>query len=256
MLDFSLRCNSAQYDSGDSSPLSLHEGRRDRLRIIRANSDPLTSPHLARNLHRLHIVLEYAEGGDLYHLIDVQRAKRLYFKESQLWRYLHELCLALQYLHGKKIIHRDIKTLNVFLTGANMVKLGDLGVSRVVKDDDLMETRVGTPLYLPPELVKKQPYGFKADIWSLGCLMYSLAKLQPPFSGDNIYALACAIVRAEPKPLPAGYTNRIRMTIMKMLNKNPAARPSIEGIIAMIPQVFKAKGAGGEGGGGGAEGGK
>ena len=99
---------------------------------------------------QLYIVFEFAGGGDLHAMIASQRQKRFYLKESQLWRYLWELSEAIGYLHKKRIIHRDIKSLNVFLTAGNRIKLGDLGVSRIVGEADLLRTRVGTPLYVSP----------------------------------------------------------------------------------------------------------
>lgn len=94
---------------------------------------------------------------------------------------LYEILLGLEYLHSNNIIHRDLKPLNIFLTSEQTIKIGDMGVSRIVNDDELdkiegivNDPRVGTPLYLAPELVKHKPYDFKVDIWALGIIMYYL----------------------------------------------------------------------------------
>ena len=138
----------------------------------------------------LYIVMEFASNGDLQRVLDEHKRNKTYVPEKLLWRVVYELAQALEHLHSKRIIHRDIKIVNVFLDENNSVKLGDLGVSRALDgEDELAQSRVGTPLYLAPELIKRQPYDYKADIWALGVLIYHLAALKAPFSGDNIYAL-------------------------------------------------------------------
>ena len=88
---------------------------------------------------------------------------------------------ALKYLHTNNIVHRDVKTLNIFMAEDGSLLLGDLGVSKILKNDLGLYSRVGTPLYLPPEIIKYEKYDYKADIWGLGCVMYLLATLNHPF---------------------------------------------------------------------------
>ena len=103
----------------------------------------------------LHIVMEYAESGDLYQLLKTQKRKRKYFCEKDLWMFAYEILLGLEYLHSKSIIHRDIKTLNIFLSEKQQrIKIGDLGVSKISSMAAVQGTRVGTPLYLAPELIQ------------------------------------------------------------------------------------------------------
>lgn len=100
--------------------------------------------------------MEYAEKGDLYKLLKDQRQKRKYFSEKDLWDFCYQICMAVEYLHSKSIIHRDIKCLNIFLSKEKTIKIGDLGVSKIVSTAGALNgTRVGTPLYLSPELVKQ-----------------------------------------------------------------------------------------------------
>jgi NIMA (never in mitosis gene a)-related kinase len=85
-----------------------------------------------------------------------QRQKKKYFAEKDIWDFAYQICMAVEYLHSKNIIHRDIKCLNIFLTESRQIKLGDLGVSKIVQSAALQnDTRVGTPLYLSPEIVKQ-----------------------------------------------------------------------------------------------------
>jgi len=87
----------------------------------------------------------------------------------------------LKALHDLKIVHRDIKCANIFLTKEGKVKLGDLNVSKVAKKG-LLKTQTGTPYYASPEVWKDKPYDFKSDIWSLGCVLYEMITLSPPFT--------------------------------------------------------------------------
>jgi len=188
----------------------------------------------------LYIIMEYAEGGDLQQLLRRNRSARKHFAEETLWRLCTEMCSALSYLHNKGIVHRDLKPLNVFLTAGNHVKVGDLGVSKLCPDDDGCQTRVGTPLYLAPEQVKQRKYDAKVDVWALGVLLYTLTSLEAPFRGENLIALGTAITSRRPKPLPKSYSETWRELIDGLLAKNPAQRPSLEAVLRLIPQHFKA----------------
>ncbi len=87
---------------------------------------------------------------------------------------------ALKILHEKKIFHRDLKSANVFMNSDGTSKLGDLNVSKVAKKG-LLYTQTGTPYYASPEVWKDSPYDSKSDIWSLGCVIYEMTTLKPPF---------------------------------------------------------------------------
>ncbi|CAD8110112.1 unnamed protein product [Paramecium sonneborni] len=175
------------------------------------------------------IIMEYAEGGDLQKLLKDYKERRKFMQEETIWEMSRELSSALQHLHENNIIHRDIKTLNVFLTKEKHVKLGDLGVSKIFNSDTALQgTRVGTPLYLSPELVQHQPYDYKVDIWALGCVVFYMAALEPPFQGENLIALGYSIVNRAPKGLPPQYSTRLSQFIWKLLEKIPALRPSIQ----------------------------
>jgi NIMA (never in mitosis gene a)-related kinase len=95
---------------------------------------------------------------------------------------------GLKDLHDLKIMHRDMKSANIFLFKDMTAKLGDLNVSKVV-ERGLSYTQTGTPYYASPEVWKDQPYDFKSDIWSLGCVIYEICSLHPPFRADDMQAL-------------------------------------------------------------------
>ena len=182
------------------------------------------------------IIMEYAELGDLYTLIKHYKRHQKYFDEILLWRIAYEVLNGLDYLHTNNIIHRDIKCLNLFLSKDHHVKIGDLGVSTISALGGMHCTRVGTPLYLSPELVKQIPYDYKTDIWSFGCSLYHLASLEPPFTGNNLIVLGNNIVKGRPKDLPGFYSNEIKDFIWRMLTKKAEKRPNARDAKNMIPK--------------------
>lgn len=133
-------------------------------------------------------------------------------------------------------MHRDIKCLNIFLSDSKTIKLGDLGVSEIVPSGVTQQgTRIGTPLYLAPELVKNQQYDHKIDMWAIGCALYHLAGLETPFQGDNLVNLGNQIVNKRPKPLPPVYSVKFRMFVEGLLSKAPRDRPSAEEALEGMP---------------------
>ena len=184
----------------------------------------------------LYIIMEYAELGDLYSLIKHYKKHSKFFSENDLWKISFEVLTGLDYLHSHNIIHRDIKCLNLFITKDRHIKIGDLGVSAWTSSvDNLHYTRVGTPLYISPELVKQKPYNYKTDIWSFGCSLYHLACLEPPFTGGNLIVLGNNIVKGVPKALPNQYSNEFKSFVDKMLEKKADKRPSAKEALDFIP---------------------
>ena len=132
-------------------------------------------------------------------------AAREYFGEDQILYWFTQMCLALKHCHDRKILHRDIKAQNIFLTRNGLVKIGDFGIARVLESTtELAATVVGTPYYLSPEIVQSNTYDFKTDIWSIGVVLYEMCALRPPFTGHNIHQLAIQICSGRYEPLNAG----------------------------------------------------
>jgi NIMA (never in mitosis gene a)-related kinase len=130
---------------------------------------------LERRTAELCIVMQLCRGGDLHAELGRTRAAGRRVSEPTAARWLTQLTLALQHVHAHGIIHRDLKTQNIFLTARLDLKLGDFGVSRVLeRPTDLAATTVGTPFYMAPEIFRKLPYSAKADVWALGCVLYEV----------------------------------------------------------------------------------
>ncbi|XP_044215159.1 serine/threonine-protein kinase Nek1-like [Thunnus albacares] len=176
------------------------------------------------------IVMDYCEGRDLLEKIKSQKGEL--FSEDQILDWFVQICLALKHIHDRKTLHRDIKPQNIFLTKDETVQLGDFGVSRVLNSTlELASIRIGTPLYLSPEICKKKPYNNKSDIWALGCVLYEMCTLKPAFNADNSMDLEVKIVRGLYPPVSGCYSQELRSLMAQLLKPNSTERPSVSSIL-------------------------
>jgi NIMA (never in mitosis gene a)-related kinase len=144
----------------------------------------------------LNIVMEYADDGDLESKIQKCIKTKVPFTESEIWSCLIQIIQGLKYLHENKVMHRDLKCANIFLLKNGTVKLGDLNVSKIVKMG-MCSTQTGTPYYASPEVWADKPYDYKSDIWSVGCIIYELCTLKPPFRGSNLDQLFKSVTKGK-----------------------------------------------------------
>mmetsp|Transcript_3997 Transcript_3997/g.5899 ORF Transcript_3997/g.5899 Transcript_3997/m.5899 type:complete len:656 (-) Transcript_3997:2313-4280(-) len=178
--------------------------------------------------NHLYIIMEYADGGNLTDFLS-QREKPLSNKQVIEWA--TQLTLALDFVHSKKVLHRDLKSQNIFITTRkNRLLLGDFGISKVLNaTQDMAQTMIGTPSYLSPELYENQPYCSKSDVWALGCIFYEMCTMKLPFEGSNMAAIMMKVLTKDPEPIPEEY--EIGPLVMAMLEKDPSKRPSIQHIL-------------------------
>ncbi|XP_016065710.1 PREDICTED: serine/threonine-protein kinase Nek4 [Miniopterus natalensis] len=178
----------------------------------------------------LYIVMGFCEGGDLYRKLKEQKGQLL--PESQVVEWFVQIAMALQYLHERHILHRDLKTQNVFLTRTNIIKVGDLGIARVLENHcDMASTLIGTPYYMSPELFSNKPYNYKSDVWALGCCVYEMATLKHAFNAKDMNSLVYRIIEGKLPPMPKDYSPELAELIRTMLSKRPEERPSVKSIL-------------------------
>ncbi|XP_073195048.1 serine/threonine-protein kinase Nek2 isoform X2 [Lepidochelys kempii] len=162
---------------------------------------------------------------------------RHYLEEDFVLRMLTQLTLALKECHrrsdgGHTVLHRDLKPANIFLDSKHNVKLGDFGLARILHHDtSFAKTFVGTPYYMSPEQMNRMSYNEKSDIWSLGCLLYELCALSPPFTAYNQKELAEKIKEGKFRRIPYRYSDQLNELLKKMLNLKDYCRPSVEEIL-------------------------
>lgn len=187
----------------------------------------------------LYIIMEYADRGDLFDQIKKQKMTGRLFPEAQIWEWFVQICLALKHVHDRKILHRDIKSQNVFMvtdkrTGKLLAKLGDFGIARVLQGTmDLARTAIGTPYYLSPEIAESKPYSNKSDVWSMGVMLYELCTFNHAFDAQNMKGLVLKILRGQYSPISSQYSGNMREMISRMLMKDPSKRPSINQILKL-----------------------
>ncbi|XP_006902198.1 PREDICTED: serine/threonine-protein kinase Nek1 [Elephantulus edwardii] len=178
----------------------------------------------------LYIVMDYCEGGDLFKRINAQ--KGILFQEDQILDWFVQICLALKHVHDRKILHRDIKSQNIFLTKDGTVQLGDFGIARVLNSTvELARTCIGTPYYLSPEICENKPYNNKSDIWALGCVLYEMCTLKHAFEAGNMKNLVLKIISGSFPPVSLHYSYDLRNLLSQLFKRNPRDRPSVNSIL-------------------------
>ena len=195
-------------------------------------------PHIIRYLdckmerNELTVVMELAGQGDLARFIAAAAKAGTQLGEVRAWEYFAQIADALAYMHERRVMHRDVKPANVFIStggdGTTVMKLGDLGLGRYFSSKtDVTHSTVGTPYYMSPECIQGGGYEFRSDIWSLGCLLYELATLRSPFYSDglNFYMLGKRIMARQFDPI-GNVSAALVSCIDRMLQINPADRPS------------------------------
>eukprot|EP00042_Codosiga_hollandica_P049865 m.586342 g.586342 ORF g.586342 m.586342 type:complete len:590 (+) comp57977_c0_seq1:158-1927(+) len=230
-------------------------------KIFSKNASPLTAnevrilaqlhhPNVVRYYHsfldarreHLCIVQEYCSGGTLEERIREARLGETYFGEGQVLGWVCEIALGVQYMHSKHVLHRDLKTANVLLTATGRVKIADFGISaQLLNTADVKHTCVGSPFYMSPEVCEDKPYGFKSDMWALGCIVYELCALSSAFGGANLMQTVKNIVHAHYPPIHERYSSGMRRIVSALLQPNTELRWSAAQLLAdpLIRETLK-----------------
>ena len=191
----------------------------------------------------LHIVLDYANGGDLSEYTKNKRKKNKWLSERIVIKWFIQLCSALKYVHSRRVLHRDLKTQNIFLASVPgdkdyCVKLGDFGISKVLNStSECASTIIGTPYYLSPELCEDKPYNEKSDVWALGCVLYEMCTLKHAFNGKSMCQLVLKILKGKYPPIPHHgggpdvYSREIGLMVQQMFSYRADRRPSVAALL-------------------------
>lgn len=187
----------------------------------------------------IYILMDYASGGDFATEIKSRNGQK--YPEERIIDWFTQMCLAVKYLHDRKIIHRDIKPGNIFLDDKGIVKLGDFGLARYLpRTEAFAHTATGSPYYLPPEICRGEKYNFSADIWSLGCVLFELCSLHRAFTGATIKDIMAQIINLRQPSIPFMYTKDFSDIVEGMLQKDPSKRPTVNQLLQIPCIKFKA----------------
>ena len=207
--------------------------RDDALNEVRLLAS-IKHPHTIRyydaffDSDKLYIVTEFARFGDIGAKIKRHIARKELMDEDLIWCFFIQTLMGTAALHERGIIHRDLKTANIFLTSGRGVKLGDLGVAKIAKSG-LATTQIGTPYYMAPELWRGRPYDKKADVWSLGAVLYEMASLKHPFEAKDEKGLAQKVMTGIYRPVPDSYSRDMHDAIKVRSGVHAAQAVGVEG---------------------------
>ncbi|SBT36070.1 NIMA related kinase 2, putative (NEK2) [Plasmodium ovale wallikeri] len=180
------------------------------------------------------VAMDFCPKGDLGKYIKRKKEKKKFIPEKKIRRWLLQIITALNFLHDKKLIHRDLKCNNIFLDEHERAKVGDFGLAKILEHTEQTSTLCGTIGYMAPEVCRNVPYGCSADIWSLGVIVYELISLKQPFKSQNSNMLSVVqkICEDEPDPLPGNYSRELINLCKWMLKKDSDQRPTARDLIA------------------------
>ena len=176
------------------------------------------------------LVTEFANKGDLFQKITYFKQMQKSFEEKDIWNIFIQILQGVKCLHDHNILHRDLKSANIFLFNNNLAKIGDLNVSKVTKNG-IGHTQTGTPYYASPEVWNDESYTNKSDIWSLGCVLYEMICLTPPFKAESMDGLYHKIIKGKYNKIPEKYSKELNEILKLLFNVNPKERPSCDELL-------------------------
>lgn len=181
----------------------------------------------------LFIVMEYCPNGDLGQLIKRHRSQLRYIDEGRIWSYAIQLMEGLVALHALGVIHRDLKPANCLLDASGGVKICDMNIAKICNSSagKLNQTRIGTPLFMSPEAFLSRPYDVKTDLWSLGCIVYYLSALVPPFNASNLEDLGKILMKATYENIPNHFSVGLATLVSWLLKVDPKSRPHAQELL-------------------------
>ena len=210
--------------------------------LSKINSDFVVKYYASfKEQDNIYIVMEYCDGGDLNDFINEKKQIGKLLEEDLIWQIFIKITIGLSDIHKMKILHRDLKTLNIFLKKNMEIKIGDLGVAKILLKNSFAKTVIGTPFYLSPEICQEKPYNDKSDVWALGCILYELCTFNHPFDARSQGALILKILNNKPDPIDNYYSQDLNDLIFMLLDKNYEKRPTCAEILKKNIVINKMK---------------
>ena len=234
------------------SLMGLNQSRKEKVKIESKILSAINSPYIVKYSESfeennfLNIVMEYCDGGDLNDFIIKHEQTHVLLKEKIIWDIFLKILIGLSHLHKLKILHRDLKPLNIFLIKNKNsddinIKIGDFGVAKILDENNFANTLIGTPYYMSPELCEELPYNEKSDVWALGCILYELCTYKHPFNAKCQASLIMKIIKDKPKQIHKYYSDDLQKLINLILDKNYQTRPSCDEILKLPFVIDKLK---------------
>lgn len=175
----------------------------------------------------IYIIMEYIPGGNLYSKILLGP-----MDEVLTLRYIKQIALGVSYLHQNFIMHRDLKPENIMIDGVDNIKIIDFGHAVRYESGDIFNKFAGTLFYLAPEIVKRQGYDYRIDIWMIGVLYFEMITGEPPFDGEEYNDILLAISKCQ-YTLPKNISHKTRFNISLILVADPDYRTPLSTILQM-----------------------
>lgn len=178
------------------------------------------------------LVTEYAANGDLLRLIKTASTKRARIPENTVWHVFLQTSIAVDYLHKLNVLHRDLKPANVLLDVHQNVKVADLGIVKILRNAGYGQTQIGTPLYMSPEILRRERYGPKSDAWALGCILFELLHLRPAFYASSVYLLRNHILSGEYVRHTPHYSMAMNEVVTSLLRVHTRSRLDVATLLS------------------------
>lgn len=181
------------------------------------------------------IVMSFAESGDLRSVVTNSQVARRALPEPVVLWWLRQMLAGLRHLHAQGVVHRDLKSSNIFLCDRRrLIRIGDFGISRVLESTAFASSCVGTPAYMSPELMRNERYDYHVDMWALGCVCFELCALHLPFVAKSLLDLVEQVTKAEPvwSLWGGNFSEDLQSVAMRLLKKDVAGRPTAAQMLA------------------------